>query len=376
MPPRIFAIILLLAAFAPRARGATGPGSSTGEFLAIGAGARPAGLAGAFSGLADDVHALAYNPAGLAFLSRRELALDHDAFAPGISHEWAGYAHPATWGTLAGSANLVFTAPFESYDAFDQPSGKTSAADAAYQFAFATAVTRDLALGVAAKHVTSRLHRNSATAFAGDAGLLWRAASNLRLGASLLNFGQGLRYIAATSDLPTTARVGAAWTPFDPRDFRHSLTVLVEGEKRRDEGARIAGGLEGSYDNVLALRAGARSQPNEGLGLTLGLGIFLFRDETKGFELDFDYAFAAAGDFGSSHRAGLTLKFGEPLPSASRAAILQKSAMYYDDARPKTSRPRRTTAPPPSKPSPRPSKKALRSAEPTISPDDTNWIKP
>ncbi|MDO8756907.1 MAG: UPF0164 family protein, partial [Elusimicrobiota bacterium] len=155
---RLLLIVLAPAiASAPSAR-ADGPGSAGAEFLTIGVGARPTGLAEAFSGLADDVHALAYNPAGLAFLRRREIALDHNYYAPGINHEWLGYAHPTSWGTFAGSANLVFIAPFESYSDTDNPTGKTSAADAAYQFSFATTVTDNFGLGLSGKYIRSRLH--------------------------------------------------------------------------------------------------------------------------------------------------------------------------------------------------------------------------
>lgn len=322
---------LLLGGPAAASRAAGGPGSSSAEFLRIGVGARPTGMAEAFSGLADDVHALAYNPAGLAFLRRRELGLVHNAYAPGIRHEWAGYAHPTTWGTFGLSANMLYVSDFESYDAFDRPSGKTSAADAAYQLAYAASLTENWALGIAAKHVSSRLHETSAAAYAADAGLLWRPLPRLRLGVSLLDTGSGLRHLSDTASLPTTLRAGASWSPFDPRDFRHAFTLAFDMEKRRDESGRVAGALEMWYENTLALRVGGRSQPASGTGLTLGLGLYLFRDENRGCELGFDYAFVAAGDFAQSHRAGLVLKFGRPVTDDARASLLPKSEVLYED---------------------------------------------
>lgn len=362
-------LCLLAGTLAPPARADGGPGSSGAEFLTIGVGARPAGLAEAYSGLADDVHALAYNPAGLAFLQRRELGLDHNSYATGVNHEWLGYAHPTRWGTFGGAANLLFVAPFQSYDSLDAPSGKTSAADAAYQFSFATTLTQTMAVGLTAKHVSSRLHQTTARTFAGDAGVLWKPFSGLRLGGSVLNLGPGLRHIAATEYLPTTVRGGAAWRPFDRGDFRHSLTLAFDAEKRRDESARFGGGLEACYDGLLAIRLGGRSRPAAGTGLTLGMGIYLFRDETKGYEIDFDYAYTAAGDFATSHRAGLVLKFGEPITSAARAAVHQKAAVYFEDAaRPKKRRDQAPPAPPVQRPRP--------SAEPAAIPDDFQWVTP
>lgn len=370
--PLLTALLGCAASFSAAA--AEGAGSSGAEFLAIGVGARPAGLAEAFSGVADDIHALAYNPAGLAFLRRREIGLDHNYYAPGINHEWLGYAHPTAWGTFGGAANLVFVSPFKSYSEVDNPTGKTSAADASYQFTFATTLTEKLGLGATVKHVRSRLHETTASTFAGDFGVLWKPVSRLRLGASMLHLGPGLRHIAVTEDLPRTMRGGLAWNIFDLEDFRHALTVALDVSKRGDEPARFGGGLEGTYDGVLALRIGGRSLPASGTGLTLGMGLYLFRDETKGYEIDFDYAFVAAGDFATAHRAGLVFKFGDPITSVPRAAVLQKSDVYYEGAvRPK---PRREREPKIDAPVPAPRPSARPSTQTPSDPSDFQWITP
>jgi len=48
----------------------TAYGTTAGEFLLLGAGARGAALGGAFAALSTDITALYYNPAGLAQLAR------------------------------------------------------------------------------------------------------------------------------------------------------------------------------------------------------------------------------------------------------------------------------------------------------------------
>jgi hypothetical protein len=48
-----------------------------GSFSNTGIGARVCGMSGAFTGLADDVYALYYNPAGLGRIGRKELAIDY-----------------------------------------------------------------------------------------------------------------------------------------------------------------------------------------------------------------------------------------------------------------------------------------------------------
>lgn len=370
--------ILIITAFLTMASAlparADGSGSSGAEFLTIPVGARPAGLADSFSGLADDVHALIYNPAGLGFLRRRELALDHNYYAPGVNHEWIGYAHPTAYGTFAGAANLLFISPFESYSAGDSPTGKTSAADAAYQFSFATTLSDSWAAGVTAKYIRTRLHETTASTFAGDLGLLWKPVERLRLGGSILNLGPGLRYISVTEDLPRTIRGGASWNILAPGDYRHTVTVTGDVEKRIDEGARVGAGLEGCYDSVLAVRLGGRSRPGSGTGLTLGMGLYLFRDDTRGYEIDFDYAYVDAGEFTTSHRAGLVFKFGDPVTSVPRAAVLQKSDVYYEGAAKPKARRVREPAPVPVAPSPAP--RPRQSTQPAAEPGDFQWVTP
>ena len=48
----------------------TGYGTTSAEFLLLGAGARGAALGGAFSAITSDVSALYYNPAGAALMAR------------------------------------------------------------------------------------------------------------------------------------------------------------------------------------------------------------------------------------------------------------------------------------------------------------------
>ncbi|MBI5200049.1 MAG: type IX secretion system membrane protein PorP/SprF, partial [Elusimicrobia bacterium] len=69
-------------------------------FDELGAGARAPGMGDAFVGLADDVYAVHYNPAGLANLARPELGASYTKLLTGlsdnseISHMFFAYAHP------------------------------------------------------------------------------------------------------------------------------------------------------------------------------------------------------------------------------------------------------------------------------------------
>lgn len=77
-----------------------GTGVSWGAFEVIGQAARPAGMGGAFTALADDPNAIWYNPSGLSRLERREITASYARLFPDLDagpeiRLWvAGYAHP------------------------------------------------------------------------------------------------------------------------------------------------------------------------------------------------------------------------------------------------------------------------------------------
>lgn len=82
-------------------------------FVDVGLGARPVGLGRAFVGLADDVNAMLYNPAGLANLERMELTSMYARLYPGIEDDklhlgYVGVVRPMKdIGTLGfGATNL------------------------------------------------------------------------------------------------------------------------------------------------------------------------------------------------------------------------------------------------------------------------------
>ena len=81
---------------------AGGPGTPGATGLKIPAGARPAAMGGAFTGMADDLNALMWNPAGLGLMARPELSILHVDYLVDTRYEMVGYANPLSGlGTLA-----------------------------------------------------------------------------------------------------------------------------------------------------------------------------------------------------------------------------------------------------------------------------------
>ena len=81
-----------------------GAGTTGAAFLKIDGGSRPAGMGGAFVGLANDINTIFLNPAGLTVVQAHELtAMQNFAFAD-ISNQSIGYAQR--------EGNLVWGASF------------------------------------------------------------------------------------------------------------------------------------------------------------------------------------------------------------------------------------------------------------------------
>ncbi|MFA6029568.1 MAG: PorV/PorQ family protein [Elusimicrobiota bacterium] len=348
---RPFAAFLLLSLL-PLAARAGGPGTTSANFLKLGVGPRAAAMGEAFTGLADDVNAVAYNPAGLGSLRRNELAMMHNEYLEGIHHEWGAFAMPTDrLGTFGAAVSLFYVEPFAAYDENDQPTGKVGAQDAAYELAYANTFGEQFHVGAAAKHIRSRLDNHRAQATAYDAGVLYESRwRGLRLGASLLNLGGSMRFVQDAAPLPRLFKAGASFTPLRTLREKHVLTLAGDVTVPSDNDAYVSLGAEFRTLYILALRAGYNGSRDTGLGLSLGVGI-LVNDGDVGRmpSFDLDYSFSDHGDLSMAHRVGITFRFGQPkVPSWSYPRRV--SEPWWNPARPqapKAARERRAAPPPP-----------------------------
>jgi hypothetical protein len=100
--------LILLAAFLPFCFSPAYGAKYAGEFLSLGVGARALGMGGAFVGIADDVTACFWNPAGLSQLSQRELSLMHaETFGSLLNQDFVAVGFPL--GTQDRSSALAFS---------------------------------------------------------------------------------------------------------------------------------------------------------------------------------------------------------------------------------------------------------------------------
>jgi hypothetical protein len=315
----VFALFALLAILALPALlsgplFAADPGTTSANFLKLGIGPRAVAMGEAQVGLADDVYATYWNPAGLAQLQNSEAGFVQTQYLQDIQSQYAAYAYPhPTLGTFAGSFTYFNTGKFDSFDAAGEPTGQVGASDAALGFSYAQALFKNrrmgsqLSVGGTGKYIQESLDGVSAHAYAVDAGLLYCPGKNfggelegVRAGLAVRNLGSSMKFDQESFDLPRSVSAGLSWTGVW---LEESLTVAVDGEQPNDGARTIGAGFELSTLQLLILRAGYSSQGDAGSGLRLGAGL---RFKT----IQLDYAFSSAGDLGQAHRFGLTFRFG------------------------------------------------------------------
>lgn len=309
----------------------TGIGKYAGEFLAIGVGARPLGLGGAYVALANDVSAGYWNPAGLARITYPELMLMHaEHFGSLVNHDYGAVAFPVGTSTSLGislirlgvddipdtrnagvdaSGNVTFDPnQFSRVD----PSRVSyfSSADWALFFTYARRHSDNLTYGANLKIIRRELGDNNATGVGFDVGIQYSPVERLMLGVNLQDVTTTLvAWNTGRNDLISpTLKTGAAYsvdalagrfTPVMDLDImfenRQSASTFNMGPVSVD----VQGGLEYAFKDLIAVRVGYSDVKQ----LTLGAGLSLPK-------LTVDYSFAkfdATDQLGNTHR--ISVKF-------------------------------------------------------------------
>jgi len=298
---RMSAALLFFLFAAPPARAETG--TTALPFLKMDTGARAAALGGAYSAAGDDALAVFYNPAGTALAARKEVLLGHNEWLQGIRNESAAYVHPVgTSMSVFGGINALLSGSMDRLDALGVKSGSFDSREAAVSLGLASGLGAGFYGGFAAKALYQSADGTSATAWAGDAGLL-KLCGRLRFGLSASNFGGSMKLGSAAFSLPLVIRGGVSGAVTD------HIRVSADAVKAGETGAAGAFGAEAELPSnpheAFYLRAGYRTgrSADTGPGFSAGLGL-------RSGDLRVDYAFVPYGDLGNVHRVTIALSFG------------------------------------------------------------------
>jgi hypothetical protein len=328
-------------------------GTTSGEFLLLGASARGAALGNAFQAIVNDVSSLYYNPAGLAMIDGPGAAFSTYSYVANTRYSWGGLAFPFSGGARAVGLHLgtfgFKDQPVYTVDLPDGTGATYSVSETYLGLTYAENFSDRFSAGLTAKGVFDQLGETSGSAFAVDFGTNFHSALNnhpVKFSFTIANLGTNLSYSGdalnagvprtppAGEDpvpslpqpatlrtkawpLPTTftvalgydiiAKQNTRWTLLadfnQPNNSKAGYVVGTEFAFPRMGGSNFNGAVRGSYSYASANsgQSVSGSQLNgeqSWQGTAFGGGLAY---ATEGFNIGFDYAWRYMGILGSTN---------------------------------------------------------------------------
>ena len=316
-------------------------GKYAGEFMAIGIGGRPLGMGGAFTGVANDVTAGYYNPAGLANVNYPQVALMHsEQFGNLVNYDYGAVAIPfqndmsfglsvmrlavdgipdtrnalidGQTGQLINDINNNYARL--NYDLITEFSNQ----DWAIYLTFAKRQWKDFYWGANFKVILRDIAEYNATGIGFDFGAYWLPMENLTVGANLQDATTTfVAWSTGTNELISpTLKLGGAYkfTKILGGYIMPVLDVDTRFENRRYASEFNVGpvsfdvhaGLEWNIQDIVFIRGGYSDVKQ----YTIGAGVKLPK-----LNIDYSYARFSASELDrlpDSHRISLILTLEEP----------------------------------------------------------------
>ncbi|MBN2091038.1 PorV/PorQ family protein [candidate division KSB1 bacterium] len=264
----VFFLLISLIIFSGLVMGEVGTGAN---FLKIGVGPRQIGLGSAFTGVADDIYSIYWNPAGLGFIRNWEFSLMADRYFADI---YLGSVAGAKQFRFLGSRKFtlgggIFHLGMPDWDSMEdrvaqnQPFG--SASNTMYTLSVAQRLDwlpipelqKQLSIGMNIKYLQSKLLDEDASGLAYDIGLsynreLWERPFSV--GLAMQNMGDSLKYIQQGSPLPLGFRGGVSY--LFGACTSHQFLLASDISKYRGSDVKLGFGTEYWFKNRIALRGG------------------------------------------------------------------------------------------------------------------------
>jgi hypothetical protein len=314
-------------------------GTTAASFLEIGVGGAANGMGGAFVGLANDASALYWNVGGIANLAQYEVILVHTNWIADTKYDYAGLIIP-----LGDFGNLGFSFTSLSMDdmkvrTVEQPEGtgeNFSAGDIAVGISYARHLTDRFSVGITAKYIKQTIWHMNSSAFAIDAGTVFKTdlLGGLTIGAVMSNFGTPMRLEGRDSryfiridetkqgsneripvnieldswELPLYFQIGVSTQAFDYDDYK--LTISTDALVPNNDYQSLNVGAEFSFMDYFLIRGGYNSlflKDAEG-GLSFGAGVNS-KMLLSTASVNFDYAYRDFGRLQNIHAFSIGIKF-------------------------------------------------------------------
>jgi len=306
-------------------------GTTAANFLEIGYDAKGTAMGDAYVCHSEDVSAIYWNPAGLAFMNKNDVQFVYQPWIADINTSFigAGIVIPNI-GTL-GFGLIGINYGFMDVTTLADQEGtgeRFDAAEYAFSFAYARQLTERFAVGATIKYITSRIWSTNASAIATDLGVTiktgffsWTGHHNdgLRIGMSISNYGSRMQYDGLNLkryddpdpnsagnyayvpskyelsewELPLIFRVGFLVKALKLENSQLSLEVNALHPNNNAESVNM--GMEYEYNMVSVgkffLRGGYKAlwMPDSEYGMTFGAGFKSYLMENTSLKIDFSY---------------------------------------------------------------------------------------
>jgi hypothetical protein len=291
-------------------------GTTSASFLKLDTGPRAIAMGGSFAGLADDVNAIQYNPAGLAYVPDKEVTLMHAVWFEDIFYDYLALDWPmqSIGGTLGLNVLYLSAGTFDKYvlDANNNPvaQGTFTADSLEAGLTYSRCIIPSVSAGLTIKMISETIASASTSGVAVDLAGMWKLPiKGLAAGIDISNLGPSIGF-QQTYGLPITTRVGVGYKPTDLISVDCDYTQPVE-----TVGVFSLGGEYG-YRDFLFIRLGYKYGgavdynqtftgygPAVASGLCMGLGFKLYKNYSA------DYSYSNYGFLGTPQRIAISAKF-------------------------------------------------------------------
>ncbi|MDZ7820658.1 MAG: PorV/PorQ family protein [Candidatus Marinimicrobia bacterium] len=292
-------------------------------------GARAAGV--------NDLSALHWNPAGLSHTERGTFYGTYTSLYAGIQHGFVAYGTKIGRSEISGCRRYVFEFRGDGSDHPEFPEGSVrlfTVSDLALGLWSLRKLTDRLSVGETVKLINETIWRESASTFGFDIGSQFDTGiKGIQLGMSITNFSTKFKFdgpdlnidvdtdpvYAGNPDtearlntgewsLPLVFRLGIMVDLLGPEseimpDPAHRLTLSFDANDPLDHFLRFNAGVEYSFREMLALRAGYRINYDQA-GFSAGIGLDL---DLNSFPLNIDYAIVNYGILGVVNQVSIQI---------------------------------------------------------------------
>ena len=202
------------------------------EFLNLKPGARSQAMGGAFSAVSDDANLLQYNPAGLVFLTKKELMISYLRWLAEIDTQYLSYVHPGIYKGLNFGVGLQwFEILMPKTDLNGVEMGDVKVREYLTVLSLSGKLSPTIAIGGNLKIADSTLSKYTSTALLMDTGVLI-LTSLFDLGITINSFHlTPFRYTQIDQRITTELRGGIA-------KFMRNMCIAADAVKEL-EGDKI-----------------------------------------------------------------------------------------------------------------------------------------